>query len=142
MNDVLEELDYPPLEPDVWWLGPPATPLWAGIVEAAPSIASRLDLTDSDFLIAGDLARELVRRVAANRDDEEVRNVFDLIEDQLDALVHLRELLLTGVLDDLAGDIERHPDVSTDDFERMFGPTTQHFWGVMTDENSDPTVEL
>jgi len=92
-----------------------------------------MDLSDLDFMIAGDLARELVRRLGANRDDDEVSRVFRVIEDQLDALVHLRELILTGVLESLLGDIDRDSDVTSADFERLFGPTTRRLanahWG-------------
>jgi len=135
MNDVLEEVGYPPVDPldeESWLLGPRATAMWDAIASAAPSIAEEWDRGDSDFLIAGDLARNLVSRHVLSRDEDEVRRVFDVIERQLDAWAHVREVILTGVLEDLAGDIARTPGVSNADFEAMFGPETLRLWRLST----------
>jgi hypothetical protein len=135
MNDVLEEVGYPPLDPldeESWLLPPRMIAMWAAIAGAAPAIAENWDRGDTDFLVAGDLARNLVSRVVLAHDDDEVRRVFDVIEQQLEAWVHVREVILTGVLEDLAGDIERTPGVRNADFEAMFGPETLRLWRFTT----------
>jgi hypothetical protein len=140
---VLTELGYPPLDdPDPWWLHPSfdllargqidgqsRVALWLRLSQASPTFGLKWDPEEDGYDVAADLTDVIADLCRPPRRDSELRALFDVIEDELEIAPRLRELVLTGILEDLQSRVRRR-NLNAVDFDGFLGPRTRQLWAA------------